>query len=608
MAKRESAPASHNEDANIITSKGVYGLKYSNGDQHWYLENPGGRNAHISEDAMLKKHGYGPKDFPDRELTVAMPEDYDVAVEEPKTPGKPKPGEIGGVISPPVSLETPATIIDPEPALDPVDTTTEIDNDKEAEEFIRGEKAKEALVARLQENIGFMTDAAVAFEKTGDMEKRDKAFYKFVEMFDTLADLQGWDKAKRDGYMDTWVIIVTGMLTPKMETDPVPTPDADKAAKAVADSESLSRLSGLLAASRRRLAELNVKASGRIRVGRKLNAELEKARDEWEALQVEVGARTMEQIMLNDAGITQEQMRVLASQGALNEGAALSQAQLAAMEAGPDGGRFKKYWHKYVQKYNRSGKLMKAVMLAPAGFVIGTGIGTIFGAIGGGIAAGLVARGAVKGALTAKMQALNAQGGKQVDVGSFNISLDEEDEARAPHLLALQAACLNRSATETEVDKDTRQNKKRAGKAILIGGIIGAASGIAANLFTNQHPVRGSGLVGKKTGWDPFDGQDHPTGSAPELAPTPGVPSPEDFADLYGIDLDGPRTWPFKVTNALPGIDNIDSIRLAEQNGFTFEAGKYWIDGRMMNPAEMSVHNHALAALAASRTGPTLTM
>mgnify|MGYP003554340291 CR=1 FL=1 len=140
MAKRESAPVSHNEDANIVTGKGVYGLQYSNGDQHWYLENPGGRNPHISEDAMLKKHGYGPKDFPDQELTVAMPEDYAVADEEPVA-----------------TLDT-----EPVAPLDPVET--EVVAPIEAE---LSEAEKEEYIHRLNADMERMLNAGAAFEETG---------------------------------------------------------------------------------------------------------------------------------------------------------------------------------------------------------------------------------------------------------------------------------------------------------------------------------------------------------------------------------------------------------------------------------------------------------
>lgn len=558
MAKTEKAP-------NVNSDHGIVGLEYSadkfknadgsrvedakgnklHGVQHWYALNEQGKKVHISETAMLDKFGYDSDDFQGPKPTGESTEPVDTIIDGIVEPvSSPIPGKIGCVKLTVGRPSVPAEhLVDRDKPTD----TSEVDDDRE-------EKAKEALIAKLYEDMDFMTNSAVAFEKTGKMEDRDKAFIRFAEMFDTLAELQGWDKEKRDEYMANWINIVKSMLKDDKDKDneDEKTDEDDeetkKAQEAIERSAVLTELSGRLKISRDRLAKLNVQASGRIRQGGKLKAELADARAEWQALQVEVGAKTMEHVMLLEDGVTEEKMRGFAAQGAKNEANELSAAQLAAIEAGPEGGRIKKFMHKYARTYNEAGRIKKMFLLAPGGVIVGLGIGTIFGAIGGGIAAGLVARGAVKGALTSKMQALKAKEGSQIDTGSFNISLKDEDAARVPQLLALRAAGLNRFSTETEVSQNSRQNKKRAGIAISIGAAAGIASGMLANHLTDQSLARGSGLVGKKIGWDPFDGQ-RPSGGGnvigntmpnpPSLAP--GAAELESLSRL--LNADGEYPW-----------------------------------------------------------------
>lgn len=563
MAKSEKAPVSHNPDANIITNKGVYGREYSNGRQNWYLENPkDGENPHIGEDEMLAKYGYDKKDFPDQPLVLAMPEDY-------LTPP-------GGEPTDPLDPADPEPTVDPDraaaasdreaaaadraaAAADRAAATAErtamaeaaaeavaaaerlVAETTAAEEAERAraeaEVAKEALIARLQEDIIFMTQSAVAFEKTGKIEDRDKAFFKFVELFEHLAELKGWDDEKKKELMDVWEATVNELLRgdePVVDADA--DADAEKARLVIERSTVLTELSGRLKNSRDKLAKLNVEASGRIRQGSKLKAELAAAREEWQALQVEVGAKTMEHIMLTEDGVTEQQMRGFAAQGARMEAKELSDAQVAAMAAGPDGGHIKKFMHKYARWYNEGGKVKKAILLAPGAILVGSGVGTIFGAIGGGIAAGLVARGAIKGALTGKMSALQARNGTQVDVSSFNASLASKDAVRAPQHLAEEAARLNLVASETDVSKNSRGNKKRAIKAVGVGAVIGAVSGTLANLATDQDWFKGSGFGGKITGRDPFGGQHHPS---PKIPGGGGgeLPSPNWGSDFSGIRM-----------------------------------------------------------------------
>jgi hypothetical protein len=594
MAKGEKTP-------NVNAGQGIIGLEYSadkfhdadgkriedaqrkklHGAQHWYAKDAEGKKTHISEDAMLERFGYGSDDF-----------------QGPRPTGE---------------SEKPAV----NPATDPTTPGAS------SSEFMHSQEAKEALIEMLYEDMNSLTNAAVEFHQSGDMEKRDQAFWRYAKMFDTLGKVEGWDDAERARRLDDWQALVTYMLNRPRSTDPAPDPTVDpldptadpataaaeaaaneKARLIVQGSTELTALSKKLDVSRDKLAKLNVEASGRIRIGAKLKAELEEARQEWEALQVEVGAKTMAHVLLLEAGASLDQLKGFAAMGAQKEAGALSEAQVRAIEAGPDGGRIKRFMHKYAQTYNSSGRIKKAFMLAPAGLIAGVGLGTIVGAIGGGIAAGIIARGAVKGALTAKMQSLRTREGQDLNVNGLGDDLDAEDAARVPHLLALRAATTNRKHTATEVSANSKENKQRAGKAIAIGSIAGIASGILANELMGQARIRGGGILEKTTGHRPHPiggGYIHETPGGGNLTPTGGSSiNPLEFAGSKGIDLGARDAWPFKIAGQL-GLSEQDSISLAERSGFTFEGGRYWIGGRMMNYEEMKMHNLSLADIAARR-------
>jgi hypothetical protein len=168
--------------------------------------------------------------------------------------------------------------------------------------------------------------------------------------------------------------------------------------------------------------------------------------------------------------------------------------------------------------------------------------------------AGLVARGAVRGALTAKMQALRSKGGLELaEADRIAIGMHEEDMARAGEILALKAAVMNETATKANVKGNSRENKKRAGIAISIGAAAGIASGMLANHLTDQSLVRGSGIIGKKTGWDPFHGQKpggghHP---GPRGGTPPPTPRPLPKAELHVPIIDGK---PFLVDLERAGV------------------------------------------------------
>jgi len=589
MAKSEKVP---NVDSGMNEDGGVIRIQYSNGPQHYYDKDIDGKKTHISEDKMLELYGYADSE-PDQPLTVARPEDYVDPVDpaEPEPTPEPsssaRPGEVGAVKtdrSPVPDAE------DDEFDLDDEDLDNDFEDDEELldpEDLLEAERERTAKVAKLEADLQDMTEFAAAFESTGDKDKLDKARAKFMEMFSTLAELKGWDDTERDAAFDAYVSL---------------------AERIIANNEKLSNLKVELDKARDNLARLNVAASGRIIKTSKMSAELEAANVEWERLVAQAGALSMEIVLLEGGDMDAKALRTLTLAQAQNQSKELNEAQALASERGPDGNWLKKFTHKRMQGYHKAGRFGKMWRMLLPGLIVGVSAGTIIGALGGGIAAGLVARGATRGLLNAKMKALQEKNGKDVTevfLADVDIAAAELDESARAELMALKAANASRRASEIGVSENIRGNRKTARKAIALGALVGAASGIAANILTDQHWGKGSGVGGKATKLDPFDGQ-RPGGSSsiPESLPGGGgggnVINPIEYAGNQGIDLGARDAWPFKIANQL-GLSEQDSIALAEKSGFTFREGKYWIGNRMMNYEEMKMHNLSLADIAARR-------
>lgn len=535
----------HNKDGEIVA-------------HHYYAVDEQGKKHHISTDDMLITRGYDPEAYKNESDDIE--DDTD----------------------------------DIEP-----DTDTEIyDQDLETEDTVE-QQIEDAMYALRS----VIEEGRKAYEE-GNSLAHASAIRKVSRYVDMITDLSGTDDDERDVFMANCLKEMTVDASP--DDTPArgePLPDIVQATPyEVQKSHELIEKEGMLKDARDHLADLNLKVAGKIITRKKIRKELELAQAEWQRLQVAVGVEALKYIKEMVGDLTPAQLTAISMDGAISEAKLLAEQEALLASNGGGGNVLSRAWKKYAASYEKAGFVGKAIRLAPAGILAGIAVGTVFGAVGGGIFGALIAKGATRGALTAKVRASGSitEASTNVDALKKDISpLDGYEGADLEEMVARRAAEVNTDASRERIEGHLRKNRKRMAGSVALGAALGGTFGAITNQFLDQSPVGGRGVYEHKIE-KPSLGDQQPAGPAapPEVLP-PAI-NPIEYAGSQGIDLGAPDAWPFKIADQL-GLSQSDSIELARQNGFSFEGGKYWIQGRMMNPTEMKFHNIGLAEIAAKR-------
>lgn len=527
---------------------------------HNYAVDERGKKHHISADDTLITRGYDPEAFKN-EL---------------------------------VEADADATK-DTDPITDPelYDQDLELEDSKEQ----RAEDAMYALNAVIAEGLEAY--------KRGDSLAHASAIRKVSRYVDMISDLDEMNDTDRDIFMAE---CLKRMIEEEPATEPgEPVPDIVPATPDEIDrSHELMDKTSELTEARNNLARLNLKVAGKVITGPKIKKQQAEAEEQWRRLQTKVTVELFKlKKELGGGELSPDEIKVIVMEIAIAEAKSLGEQEALLASQGGGGNILSRAWKRYAASYEKAGFIGKAVRLAPAGLLAGIAVGTVFGAVGGGIFGALVAKGATKGALTAKVRASGgiSEAGTNVEELNKDIPLTGEYNATTiEEIAAMRAADVNTRASRERVGEHVRKNRKRMAGSVALGAVLGGTFGAIANQFLDQSPLGGRGLYEHKIE-KPSITEVQPTGSvAPptEALPIPTGVNPIEYAGSQGVDLGAPDAWPFKIADQL-SLSQSDSIELARQNGFSFQDGKYWIQGRMMNPAEMKFHNIGLAEIAAKR-------
>lgn len=446
------------------------------------------------------------------------------------------------------------------PSVDPVDAPRTDTLEDEGEwlnfhEKVTVWKERKARIEAISLYLENQINRIAEHHQASEEAEKTAAEHAFMEVFAELASLYGWSEVEKEAKLQEFIEVYNTMVNPDV---PPPRSDIDeKNAKKAALLTEISNKKTELETARKTLAELKVAASSKLYVRKELREKLEAAHKAWQDLHAQAGALSMELTLVDEEDMSAEDLKAIAKTLSKEQQQELKEAQSLASENGPTGSRIKKIFHWYAKKYNDGGRIKKALLLAPGGIVAGVGVGTVLGAIGGGIFAAAVARGTLRSALTAKLQALKEKGTTEADFDSLDlleIDFDEIDRKAAAEMLAARAAGLGKWASEKEVSDSLSNNRKGMTRAVAIGSIVGAASGIAANWVMDQHPAKGSGAYEKTTGKRLiFDTPKQatkltglnsnyaiPSGMMPQA---PSAPSTEALAGLRIFDIKGQYPW-----------------------------------------------------------------
>jgi hypothetical protein len=451
----------------------------------------------------------------------------------------------------------------------------------------------------MQELRDAVEEGKLAFT-TGDKIAQARVISKVSRLVDMITDLNGMSDDERDEWMSL-------CLSEMMEGAPSGTDEDDEPEPEPVDPERSHEIlesQGKLAEARDNLAKLNLKVAGKIITGPKIKKQIAEAEEQWRKLQAKVTVELFKlKKELGGEELSPEEVKVIAMGIAIAEAKSLAEQEALLASQGGGGNVLSRAWKRYAASYEKAGFIGKAIRLAPAGILAGVAVGTVFGVVGGGIFGALIAKGATKGALTAKVRASGSiteasTNKEELDkdiplTGEYNATTIEE-------IAAMRAADVNTRASKERVEGHVRKNRKRMAGSVALGAVLGGTFGAITNQFLDQSPLGGRGLYEHKIEKPSIiDQQPTPTPPA-EVVPIPTGVNPIEYAGSQGIDLGAPNAWPFKIADQL-GLSQQDSIDLARQQGFSYEGGKYWIQGRMMNATEMKFHNIGLAEIAAKR-------
>ncbi len=544
----------HNKDGEIIA-------------HHYYAVDEQGKKHHISTDDMLITRGYDPEAYKN-ELLVSEVEDTE---------------------------ETTPDLYDQ----DKEDDIEDLDLDEDDNESLDDDVERQIQNA-MQELNDVIAEGKIAFI-TNDKIAQARAISKVSRLVDIITDLSGTEDTERD-------IFMSNCLSDMMLESPEDVSGADEGEQELADSErphELLEYEGKLSEARDNLARLNLKVAGKIITGPKIKKQIAEAEDQWRKLQTKVTVELFKlRKELGGGELSPDEVNVIVMGIAIAEAKSLAEQEALVASQGGGGNVLSRAWKRYAASYEKAGFIGKAIRLAPAGILAGVAVGTVFGVVGGGIFGALIAKGATKGALTAKVRASGSVTAASTNedelkkdiplTGEYNATTIEE-------IAAMRAADVNTKASKERVEGHVRKNRKRMAGSVALGAALGGTFGAITNQFLDQSPLGGRGLYEHKIEKPSIIDQ-QPTGPTPpaEVVPVPTSINPIEYAGSHGVDLGAPDAWPFKIADQL-GLSQQDSIDLARQNGFSFEGGKYWIQGRMMNPTEMKFHNIGLAEIAAKR-------